>query len=88
MDSERKQFATERMSRQQLLSERQMADIHKFDIESGQMGFTLSEILAADEGFAGAQSLSGSLLSLAHSNSTTSFGQGTTTPQSNQSTPL
>ncbi|OQR66107.1 serine/threonine-protein kinase TAO1-like [Tropilaelaps mercedesae] len=95
MESERKQFATERLSREHLLSKRQVADLEKFDFESSQMGFSLAELLAAEEsgGLAGAQSLSGSLLSLAHSNSTTSFGQGPDTPQPpgnnhNHSTPL
>lgn len=95
MDNERRQFASERLSRQQLLAKRQMADLEKFDLESNQMGFSLAEILAAEEsgGLVGAQSLSGSLLSLAHSNSTTSFGQGPDTPQPpgnnhNHSTPL
>lgn len=94
MDNERKQFAAERLSREHLLSKRQMQELDKFDLESNQMGFSLAEILAVEEsgGLVAAQSLSGSLLSLAHSNSTTSFGQAPadTSPGNNHnhSTPL
>lgn len=95
MENERKQFAAERLSREHLLTKRQMTDLEKFDLESNQMGFSLAEILAAEEsgGLVAAQSLSGSLLSLAHSNSTTSFGQAPEAQtqginHSNHSTPL
>lgn len=73
MDNEKRQFASERLARQQLLGDRQMTDMHKFDTESNQLGFTLAEILADSD----VQSLSGSMLSLAHSNSTTSFNHST-----------
>lgn len=81
MESERQQFQDERNERKRLLLERQSNEIDKFDIESTQMGFNALAIAdASTEPFQNsfldgddAASVSGSLLSLAHSNSATSF---------------
>ncbi|OTF77257.1 hypothetical protein BLA29_002104 [Euroglyphus maynei] len=80
MEDERQQFQNERNERKRLLLERQAQEIEKFDLESTQMGFNALAIADAstepnpqlmdnDD----SASVSGSLLSLAHSNSATSF---------------
>lgn len=81
MESERQQFQDERNERKRLLLERQAREIEDFDLESTQMGFNALAIAdASTEPFASGlldgedtASVSGSLLSLAHSNSATSF---------------
>ena len=80
MESERQQFQDERNERKRLLLERQAREIEDFDMESTQMGFNALAIADASiEPFqnnffdADDASVSGSLLSLAHSNSATSF---------------
>lgn len=81
METERMQFQDERNERKRLLLERQAREIEDFDIESTQMGFNALAIAdASTEPFHSsflegddAASVSGSLLSLAHSNSATSF---------------
>lgn len=81
MESERQQFQDERNERKRLLLERQAREIEDFDMESTQMGFNALAIAdASTEPFQMSSfldgedaSVSGSLLSLAHSNSATSF---------------
>lgn len=78
MNSETQQFQQERSERVRLLHERQERELEQFDEESTRQGFSALAIAEAsresypdDE-----QSLSGSMLSLAHSNSSTSFPPG------------
>lgn len=80
MEAERQQFQDERNERKRLLLERQQHEVDEFDLESTQMGFNALAIAdASTEAFhpfqdvEDAASVSGSLLSLAHSNSATSF---------------
>lgn len=76
MDLEKQQFQEERAERQRLLSERQQREIEAFDAESAHMGFNPAEIAEASrESLAASDvdSLAGSTLSLAHSNSASSF---------------
>lgn len=80
METERMQFQDERNERKRLLLERQAREIEDFDIESTQMGFNALSIAEESTNFHSsylegddAASVSGSLLSLAHSNSATSF---------------
>lgn len=85
MENERAQFQDERNERRRLLLERQSREIEDFDMESTQMGFNAlaiadastepygSAFLDGGGGDGDAASVSGSLLSLAHSNSATSF---------------
>lgn len=80
MEDERQQFQNERNERKRLLLERQAQEIEKFDLESTQMGFNALAIAdASTEPYPqlldndDSASVSGSLLSLAHSNSATSF---------------
>lgn len=81
MEKERQQFQEERNERRRLLLDRQNHEIEEFDMESTQMGFNALAIAdASTEPFAAnfidnddSASVSGSLLSLAHSNSATSF---------------
>ncbi|KPM07564.1 Mitofilin-like protein [Sarcoptes scabiei] len=80
MEDERQQFQNERNERKRLLLERQAQEIEEFDVESTQMGFNALAIAdASTEPFQtyldqdDSASVSGSLLSLAHSNSATSF---------------
>ncbi|UYV81299.1 TAOK1 [Cordylochernes scorpioides] len=74
MDLERHQFTEERTERQRLLQDRQAREIHSFDEESARMGFNALAIAeASQEPPFSEDDISGSLLSLAHSNSTSSF---------------
>lgn len=84
MEIERQKFQDERNERKRLLLERQSNEIENFDIESTQMGFNALAIAdASTEAFASNNflndnstdndSVRGSLLSLAHSNSANSF---------------
>ena len=84
MESERQQFQDERNERKRLLLERQAREIEEFDIESTQMGFNALAIADAsttdgdlfahyDGGQDDMTSVTGSMLSLAHSNSANSF---------------
>lgn len=84
MEIERQKFQDERNERKRLLLERQSTEIENFDIESTQMGFNALAIAdASTEAFASnsflnesstdTDSVRGSLLSLAHSNSANSF---------------
>lgn len=78
MTSETQRFLEERSERIRLLHERQERQLEEFDEESARLGFSVLAIAEAthenyhdDDG-----SLSGSMLSLAHSNSSTSFPPG------------
>lgn len=74
MDLEKQQFQEERAERQRLLCERQAREIEAFDEESARMGFNPLEIAEASrEPLSDGDSLAGSTLSLAHSNSASSF---------------
>lgn len=75
MESERQQFQEERNERQRLLIDRQNQEIQTFDQESIRMGLNALvlndnyDLVATDTN----DSVSGSMLSLAHSNSASSF---------------
>jgi len=74
MELEKQQFQDERNERQRLLLERQAHETETFDMESTRQGFNALAIAeASTESFGEDESVSGSLLSLAHSNSATSF---------------
>ena len=75
MEVERQQFQDERNERQRLLLERQSHETETFDMESTRQGFNALAIAEASTECLGEDeaSVSGSLLSLAHSNSATSF---------------
>lgn len=80
MEDERQQFQDERNERKRLLLEKQAQEIEGFDLESTHMGFNALAIAdASTEPFQpfletdDSASVSGSLLSLAPSNSATSF---------------
>lgn len=75
METEKQQFQDERAERQRLLLERQLNETENFDEESTRQGFDALAIAeASTESFADDDtSASGSMLSLAHSNSATSF---------------
>ncbi|KAH7955797.1 hypothetical protein HPB52_003890 [Rhipicephalus sanguineus] len=76
MELEKQQFQEEKAERQRLLCERQSREIEAFDEESAHMGFNPVEIAEASReslGSSDADSLAGSTLSLAHSNSASSF---------------
>ena len=83
MESERQQFQDERNERKRLLLERQAREIEDFDMESTQMGFNAlaiadastsdGDIFAHYDGQDDMSSVTGSMLSLAHSNSANSF---------------
>ncbi|XP_076367355.1 serine/threonine-protein kinase Tao-like isoform X1 [Tachypleus tridentatus] len=75
MEQEKYQFQEERAERQRLLLERQAREIEAFDEESAKLGFNAMEIArASQEPVADDDlSISGSMLSLAHSNSASSF---------------
>ncbi|XP_026473171.1 serine/threonine-protein kinase Tao isoform X2 [Ctenocephalides felis] len=78
MDSELQQFLHERSERVRLLQERQERELDSFDEESARSGFSALAIAEAPkETYPDEEaSLSGSMLSLAHSNSSTSFPAG------------
>lgn len=76
MSSESARFCEERSERIRLLHERQERELEDFDTESTRLGF--SALLIAEEGLStlyhdDERSLSGSMLSLAHSSSSASF---------------
>lgn len=74
MELEKQQFQDERNERQRLLIERQSHEIEVFDTESARLGFNALAIAEAScESMADEDSVSGSMLSLAHSNSVSSF---------------
>ncbi|KAI1292090.1 Serine/threonine-protein kinase TAO1 [Halotydeus destructor] len=71
---EKTQFQDERNERQRLLVERQSQETHAYDEESARLGFNALAIAdGANESFQDDSSISGSMLSLAHSNSTSTF---------------
>lgn len=74
MDCEKKQFMDERNERLRLLVERQTQEMQAFDDESVRLGFNALAIAEAScESVSDDHSVTGSMLSLAHSNSATSF---------------
>ncbi|XP_068990705.1 serine/threonine-protein kinase Tao isoform X3 [Neodiprion pinetum] len=74
MELETQQFLQERSERIRLLHERQERELQQFDEESARIGFSALAIAeASKESYPDDESLSGSMLSLAHSNSSTSF---------------
>ncbi|XP_067014995.1 serine/threonine-protein kinase Tao isoform X2 [Anabrus simplex] len=77
MENETQQFLQERSERIRLLNERQERELEQFDEESARLGFSALAIAEAPkEAYPDEESLSGSMLSLAHSNSSTSFPPG------------
>ncbi|KAM3963887.1 serine/threonine-protein kinase Tao [Aphomia sociella] len=78
MESESAQFVAERAERTRVLHERHERDLDQFDGESARLGFSALAIAEGSrEGYGDEeQSLSGSMLSLAHSNSSASFPAG------------
>uniref|UniRef100_A0A2A4JJM5 non-specific serine/threonine protein kinase n=1 Tax=Heliothis virescens TaxID=7102 RepID=A0A2A4JJM5_HELVI len=78
MESECAQFVAERAERTRLLHERHERELDHFDSESARLGFSAMAIAEGSrEGYGEEeQSLSGSMLSLAHSNSSASFAAG------------
>lgn len=78
MVAENERFIEERGERIRILHEKQERELQEFDDESVRLGFSalaIAEISLGDmrDDFDGDTSLSGSMLSLAHSNSSTSF---------------
>lgn len=74
MDCEKKQFLEERNERLRLLIERQTQEMQAYDEESARLGFNALAIAEAScESVSDDHSVTGSMLSLAHSNSATSF---------------
>ncbi|CAG9559110.1 unnamed protein product [Danaus chrysippus] len=78
MECECGQFVAERAERTRMLHERHERDLDHFDNESARLGFSAMAIAEGSrEGYGEEeQSLSGSMLSLAHSNSSASFPAG------------
>ncbi|XP_072934440.1 serine/threonine-protein kinase Tao [Epargyreus clarus] len=78
MESECAQFVAERAERTRMLHERHERELDHFDNESARLGFSAMAIAEGSrEGYGEEeQSLSGSMLSLAHSNSSASFPAG------------
>ncbi|CAG7819546.1 unnamed protein product [Allacma fusca] len=75
MREELQQFASERAERNRLLQERQMRELEQFDEESARRGFSaLALAEPSRESYQEEDVKSGSMLSLVHSNSTTSVG--------------
>uniref|UniRef100_A0A2S2PG29 non-specific serine/threonine protein kinase n=2 Tax=Aphidini TaxID=33387 RepID=A0A2S2PG29_SCHGA len=74
MEMETKQFLQERGERIRLLREKQERELEQFDEESARLGF--SALAIAEASSLEQDSLSGSVLSLARSNSTNSFHDG------------
>lgn len=74
-ETEKKQFQDERNERHRLLVERQGQEMQTFDEESARQGFDVMAIAEAScESSVGDEtSVTGSMLSLAHSNSNSSF---------------
>ncbi|XP_023235832.1 serine/threonine-protein kinase Tao isoform X1 [Centruroides vittatus] len=75
MELEKQQFQEERAERQRLLIDRQAREIEAFDEESARLGFNAAAIAEASQEPLSEDdiSISGSSLSLAHSNSASSF---------------
>ncbi|KAG1657880.1 Serine/threonine-protein kinase TAO1 [Nymphon striatum] len=75
IEDENRQFQDERAERIRLLHDRQSREIHAFDDESTRLGFNALSICEAsnEPNFDDNTSLTGSMLSLAHSNSSSSF---------------
>ncbi|XP_071448918.1 serine/threonine-protein kinase Tao isoform X2 [Hetaerina americana] len=77
MEEETQQFLQERSERIRLLHQGQDRDLENFDEESARYGFSALAIAeASKEAYPDDESLSGSVLSLAHSNSSMSFPPG------------
>ncbi|XP_039752746.1 serine/threonine-protein kinase Tao isoform X3 [Pararge aegeria] len=78
MESECAQFDAERAERTRMLLERHERELEQFDNESTNLGFSPIAIAEGSRDGYGEeeQSLSGSMLSLAHSNSSASFPAG------------
>ncbi|XP_063628505.1 serine/threonine-protein kinase Tao [Cydia splendana] len=78
MEMESAQFLAERAERTRMLHERHERELDHFDNESARLGFSAMAIAEGSrDGFGDEeQSLSGSMLSLAHSNSSASFPAG------------
>lgn len=78
MESESAQFMTERAERTRMLHERHDQELDQFDNESVRLGFSALALAEGNRETLGEeeQSLSGSMLSLAHSNSSASFAAG------------
>ncbi|XP_073948331.1 serine/threonine-protein kinase Tao isoform X2 [Choristoneura fumiferana] len=78
MECECAQFVAERAERTRMLHERHERELDHFDNESARLGFSAMAIAEGSrDGFGEEeQSLSGSMLSLAHSNSSASFPAG------------
>lgn len=78
MESECAQFVAERAERTRLLHDRHERELEHFDNESARLGFSAMAIAEGSRDGYGEeeQSLSGSMLSLAHSNSSASFAAG------------
>ncbi|RWS31878.1 serine/threonine protein kinase TAO1-like protein [Leptotrombidium deliense] len=73
MEMEKQQFQDERNERQRLLMERASQEVQTFDEESARLGFNALAIAEASCESIDDNSVSGSMLSLAHSNSASSF---------------
>ncbi|XP_014212579.1 serine/threonine-protein kinase Tao isoform X2 [Copidosoma floridanum] len=74
LEDETQEILHERSERIRLLHEKQERELHYFDEESARIGFSALAIAeASKESYPDDESLSGSMLSLAHSNSSTSF---------------
>jgi len=76
MREELQQFASERAERIRLLQERQMRELEQFDEESTRRGFSAMALTepSAHDTYHEDDAKSGSMLSLVHSNSSTSVG--------------
>ncbi|XP_074593918.1 serine/threonine-protein kinase Tao [Brevipalpus obovatus] len=73
MESEKQQFQEERNERQRLLRERQAQEVQTFDEETARLGLNSLAIAEASESMRDDASTTGSMVSLAHSNSASSF---------------
>ncbi|XP_058800902.1 serine/threonine-protein kinase Tao isoform X2 [Phymastichus coffea] len=74
LEDETQKILHERSERIRLLQEKHDRELHQFDEESARIGFSALAIAeASKESYPDDESLSGSMLSLAHSNSSTSF---------------
>lgn len=78
METELQQFNQERSEKVRRLREEHERQLEKFDVESASLGFSqLALTEASQENYPEEEgSLSGSMLSLANSNSSTSFPAG------------
>ncbi|KAJ8668298.1 hypothetical protein QAD02_009961 [Eretmocerus hayati] len=74
LEDETQKIMHERSERIRLMHEKQERELQQFDEESARIGFSALAIAeASKESYPDDESLSGSMLSLAHSNSSTSF---------------